>query len=374
MNNINEVVSFILEKTKKNAQNFGEKAPVSIVNGKYTFASNSDWRQGFWGGILNYCYILSGKKEYLEYADTQNRILRDRLYNTPQTLDHDIGFLYELTELTYYKLTGDKKSLKTAIDASDILVNRYNPKGKYIQAWDVWTFEPEFAQNNDRRIIIDCMFNLPLLFEVSKLTGDKKYYDVAYNHAETCRKTIVREDGTTFHTYLFDRDTGAPDRGETWQGYADDSCWSRGQSWAVTGFTMAYRYTKNEKFLETATLTADKFISLLEENYLPAWDFIFKGQDVVPDASAAAIAACGLLELAEYVDAKKGEFYKQAAEKMIESLWENCSSKGDDEYEALIKRCTGFFAKNSEVDTGIIYGDYYFVKAVTRLYGKEWIL
>lgn len=374
MNNINEIVSFILEKTKKNARNFGEKAPVSIVDGKYIFASNSDWRQGFWGGILNYCYLLSGDKEYLEYADKQSRILRDRLYNNPQTLDHDIGFLYTPTEYAKYKITGDEKSLLAAIDACDILIERYNRNGKYIQAWDEWPFEQEFSKNNPRRIIIDCMFNLPLLFEISKVTGNKKYYDVAYNHAETCRKTIVRPDGTTFHTYLFDSVTGEPERGETWQGYSDDSCWSRGQSWAVGGFTMAYRYTKDKNFLDTAILTSDKFISLLEENYLPAWDFIFKGQDVVPDASAAAIAACGLLELAEYVDAKKGEFYKRAAKKMIESLWKNCSSNGDDEYEALIKRCTGFFAKNSEVDTGIIYGDYYFVKAVTRLYGKDWIL
>lgn len=375
MNNINEIVEFILEKTKKNLYNFEGKTPVSTdENGKFRFASPGDWRLGFWGGILNYCYLLSGDKEFLDEAQKQNEILRKRLYDNPETLDHDTGFLYELTELTNYKLTGDKKSLQTAIDAADILIKRYNSKGKYIQAWDIWPFEPDFAQNNDRRIIIDCMFNLPFLFEISKITGDNKYYEVACNHAETCSKTIVRDDGTTYHTYLFDRETGKPDRGETWQGFSDDSCWSRGQAWAVGGFTMAYRYTKNENFLNTAIKTSDKFIELLEKDFIPAWDFKLRGEAVPTDASASCIAACGLLELSDYVDEKKGAFYKEAAEKLINALWEKLSSKDDENFEALIKGCTGFFRMNSEINAGIIYGDYYFVKAVSRIFGKEWIV
>lgn len=375
MSNIKEMVSFILEKTKKNMEKFGENTPVAVIDGRnFRYASIDDWRLGFWGGILNYCYVLSGEEKFLGYADIQEKKLKDKLYNHPQTLDHDIGFLYEPTALTKYYLKGDEESLRIAIDASDVLISRYNPKGKYIKAWNEWPTEPVFSKEHDRRIIIDCMFNLPLLFEISKITGDKKYYEVAYNHAETCRKTIVRKDGTTYHTFLFDRETGAPDKGETWQGYADESCWSRGQAWAVGGFTMAYRYTKDENFLKTAILTADKFIELLDDDFMPAWDFEFRNQGAVPDASASAITACGLLELCEYVDKEKGDFYRETARKLIDTLWEKCASKDDDSYEALIKRCTGFHRVNSEVDTGIIYGDYYFVKAVTRLYGKEWII
>lgn len=369
-----EMVSFILKKTEDNVKKFGDKCPCSVVNGKYEFASTNDWRLGFWGGILNYCYELSGEKIFFEGAKRQNEILRDRLYNHPETLDHDIGFLYAPTIFAEYKITGNKECLNTARDAADILIKRYNAKGKFIQAWDEWPFEKDFSKNNPRRMIIDCMFNLPLLFEISKETGDDKYAVVAESHADTCSRTIVREDGTTFHTYLFNPETGEPDRGETWQGYADDSCWSRGQAWAAGGFTMAYRYTKNEQFLKTAIKTSDKFIELLEGNYLPAWDFVFKGRNAALDASAAGIAACGLLELSEYVDKEKGAFYHDAAEKIVNALWTLCSSKNDDDYEALIKRCTGFFAKNSEVDTGIIYGDYYFVKAVVKLAGKKWFV
>lgn len=368
------MISFILEKTKANMERFGDKCPRSTVNGKYEFAGINDWRFGFWGGILNYCYELSGRAEFLDGAKRQNEILRGRLYNNPETLDHDIGFLYAPTLLAEYKITGNRDCLKTAKDAADILLKRYNAKGKFIQAWDEWPFEKEFSKNNPRRMIIDCMFNLPLLFEISKETGDGRYAAAAENHADTCSRTIVREDATTFHTYLFNLETGAPDRGETWQGYSDDSCWSRGQAWAVGGFTMAYRYTKNEHFLKTAERTADKFIELLDDNGLPAWDFVFKNQNAVPDASAAAIAACGLLELSEYVGAEKGKFYRSAAENMIDALWTLCSSKDDDACESLITRCTGFFPKASEVDTGIIYGDYYFVKAVVKLAGKKWFV
>ena len=375
MNKIKEMVDFILDKTDKNMRKFGENTPVAVIEGgKFRYASIDDWRLGFWGGILNYCYVLSNDDKYLEFADIQGDKLKKRLYEHKDTLDHDIGFLYEPTMLAKYYLTGDNESLRVAIDASDALIGRYNPVGKYIKAWNEWPSEPVFSKEHDRRIIIDCMFNLPLLFEISKITGERKYYDVAFNHAESCRKTIVREDGTTYHTFLFNRETGEPDKGETWQGYADESCWSRGQAWAVGGFTMAYRYTKDENFLKTAVLTADKFIELLDDDFMPAWDFEFRNKGAVYDASASAITACGLLELCDYVEKEKGDFYRGTAKKLIETLWEKCASKDDDNYEALIKHCTGFFRVNSEVDTGIIYADYYFVKAVALLYGKEWII
>lgn len=374
MISLSEIKEHIFGKTLALAKRAGDNTPISTDGKKYRFGGSGDWRLGFWPGILNYCYLMSNDKKYLDYAEVQRPKLIDRLYNHPETLDHDIGFLYAPTEFARYKITGSEESLKVCKDAADKLCERFNPKGKYIVAWPIWPFEQDFSKDNDRRIIIDCMFNLPLLFEMSKITGDTKYYDVANGHAESCMQTIVRPDGTTYHTYLFDRETGKPDRGQTWQGYSDSSCWSRGQAWAVGGFTMAYRYTGDRRYLDTAMKVSDKFVELLDDNFLPAWDFEFRGQGAVPDASAAAIAACGMLELATYCEGDKSAFYKESAEKLIEALWNNCSTKDDDDFEAIITGCTGFFRMNSEINTGIIYGDYYFVKAIAKLCGTEWFI
>lgn len=375
MNNLSQIKDYILKKTLENAERASGRLPVATdKDGRFTYGKIEDWRAGFWPGILNYCYLMSGDDRYLEYAESYHTAFVDRLYNKKETLDHDIGFLYIPTEYARYKIKGCSDSLKATIDAADSLLERYNEKGKYIVAWNVWENRGEFGKNNVRRMIIDCMMNLGILFEASELTGDNKYFEAAKNHGLTCMKTIVRPDFTTFHTYLFDMETGKPDKGETWQGHSDSSCWSRGQAWAVAGFTMAYRYTNEKAFLDTAIATADKFISFLDDNYLPAWDFVFRNTGAVPDASASGIAACGLLELSEYVTESKALFYKESAKKLIDSLWNNCILCNDENFEALVNRCTGFYDQDIDVDAGIIYGDYYFVKAIAKLCGAEWII
>ncbi len=371
--NLEKIKNYVLDKVRNNLAEFGDNTPTSVYEGAYRFANIADWRLGFWGGILHYCYLFSDDKVFLEGYEGQRPKLLTRLYEMPETLDHDMGFVYLPTEYARYKLSGDEESLQAVRAAADALALRYQEKGRFIRAWD-WDDGSDFAANNDKRLIIDCMFNLPLLFEAYRLFGDERYYEIACAHANTCAETIVREDGTTFHTYLIDPVTGERLKGETRQGLADDSCWSRGQAWAMGGFAMAYRYTKDAKMLETAVKTADVFVDSLEETLLPAWDFALKGTGAVYDTSAAAIACCALLELCDYVEAEKRAVYRLWAERMFEALWNIGAKEGMLNSPAIITHSTGFFSMDSEIDTGIIYGDYYFVKALAKFLGMEWFV
>lgn len=373
MDRINEIKEFILNKTLKNAEKFDDKLPTSTFENKYRFVDHCGWVGGFWTGILYYCYLLSDDKKYCEYADKSRHRFLDRLYKTPDTLDHDVGFLYLPSEYFRYKLCGKEESLKVTTDAANEFIKRYNEKGKFLRAWNVWIPGDAFCEANRGRIIIDCMYNLPLLFEASIITGDDTYRTIAEAHAITCMNSIVREDYTTFHSYLFNHETGEKIGGRTCQGLSDSSCWSRGQAWAIGGFAMAYKYTKNEDFLRVAIATADKFIEFNEDDYVPVWDFDLRGTDAPRDTSAGAIAACGMFEIADCLSGDKKHYYKEYAEKIVLSLCNNYTSVDDDEFEALLKHGVGHLPENSAVDEGLIYGDYYFVKAVLRMLGIETI-
>ncbi len=368
---LEEVKSFILERTLKMAEKAGNRLPCGTQNGIYHYKDDGGWTGGFNIGLLNYCYLLSGDSVYLEYADKPRFRLTDRLKRNTQSLDHDVGFLYLPSEYARYKLRGDNDGMKNTVLAAEWLCKRYNPNGRFIRAWNKWG-DNEFGRNNEGRIIIDCMYNLPILFITAKYTGDKKFYEIAENHAETCLNTIVRPNGTTYHTYVFDPKTGKPKFGQTFQGYADDSCWSRGQAWAVGGFAMAYAYTGRKEFLEASKKTAKVFLDNLEDNYLPKWDFSLKGRKDMPiDASAAVICSSGLLELSKLCENYEAMQYRAAAIRLAEAVWEHCALKNGEDSDGLITGCTGFYNENAEVNQNLIFGDYYFVETIAMLLGIE---
>src|SRR5690606_14617635 len=233
-------------------------------------------------------------------------------------------------------------------------------------------------------VIIDNMMNLDLLFYVSKLTGDPKYRNVAISHADKTMKYHFREDYSTYHVVDYDAKTGEVLHQQTNQGYSDNSTWSRGQAWAIYGYTLMYRETKDPKYLEHAKNVADFYINHpnLPEDKIPYWDFNveqegytpdwdYKGQNklnyIPRDASAAAITTSALFELSTFVEGEEKQKYFGAAEEMLKSL----SSK---EYLAepgtnsgfLLKHSVGSFPHNNEIDVPLIYADYYFLEALLR--------
>ena len=193
---------------------------------------------------------------------------------------------------------------------------------------------------------------------------------MAIQHALTTRQYHVRPDGSTYHVVDFDPESGAFVRGLTWQGYADESAWARGQAWGIYGFTMAYRETTDQRFLDTAQALAAFFLDHLPEDVVPYWDFHAPNvPDEERDASSGAIAASGLLELSTLVSPEDGARYRERAVALLIEL-------GSDRYltrglsnSALLLHSVGSRPGGMEVDVPIIYGDYYYVEALLRLRG-----
>jgi unsaturated chondroitin disaccharide hydrolase len=237
-----------------------------------------------------------------------------------------------------------------------------------IKSWDT---ERQTDSRKDWKypVIVDNLMNLELLFWTGSHGGDTSWARIAERHALTSAKAHVRDDGSTAHVALFDPATGALERTVTWQGYADGSAWSRGQAWAIHGFTASYRRTRRPELLAVAQRTADWFIAHLPADGVPYWDF---RDPSIPrserDASAAAIAASGLYDLARFGDVGAKDRYRAAADRILASLASSYvappSARG-----AILAHSTGARPAKSEVDVGIVYADYFFVEAMLRQRG-----
>jgi len=365
-----EAIDFILEKVDANIEIFKDGFPsAASVNGNYKIIENNDWTTSFWTGMLWLAYEVTGNKKYQNAAEKHLDSFQERLDKNICTDTHDLGFLYSLSCVSAYKLTGNERAKDIALKAADLLMLRYFEKAGIIQAWGDLS-DPE----QQGRMIIDCCMNLPLLYWASEITGDKKYYDAAHSHVKQAVKYIVRDDASTFHTYYMDVDTGKPRFGNTHQGYSDDSCWARGQAWAVYGFILSYTYTKDENLVDETKNVANYFLNRLPEDHVCYWDLIFTNGNEERDSSAAAIAACGLLETIKHLpltdESKK--VYENASMYMVKSLVENYTTANQTSNGVLAH---GVYHKPNMVgvDECNIWGDYYYFEALVRLV-KDWKL
>lgn len=331
----------------------------------------SVWTNSFWTGILWLVYEYTGNEKYKTEAQKHSESFRTRLdsYNNNTVEDaglchHDIGFLYSISTVADYKLTGSKRALETSLMAAELLSKRYIDKAKILQAWG------DMNDVNQRgRMIIDCNLNIPLLYFANEFMEDNRFYDMAYNHAKTACKYIIRPDASTFHTFHMDTETGEPRFGSTHQGFSDDSCWARGQAWGIMGFPISYQYTKDQEFLEKAKCLANYFLNRLPNDLICNWDLIFVKDDDQRDTSAAAIAAIGLLELAQNLtDEEDVKLYENACLHIAKSLSEKYLG---DNLEGILKSGVYFYRGNQGVDEYLIFGDYFFVELLLRLY-KNW--
>ncbi len=337
-------------------------------------ASNNEsiWTTSFWTGILWLMYEYTGNEKYMLEAKKHSESFReriDRYYNEDQNKaglnHHDLGFLYSLSTVADYKVTGSKRALETSLMAAKLLSNRYIDKAKILQAWGDMNDE-----NQRGRMIIDCNLNIPLLYFADQFEPDKQYYQMAYNHATTASQYIIREDASTYHTFHMDTETGKPRFGSTHQGYSDESCWARGQAWGIMGFPISYTYTKDKIFLEKAKCLANYFLNRLPKDKVCNWDLIFTEDDGQRDTSAAAIAAIGLLELSnslEETDELKKVYYNAclAITKALSQKYLGTNQEG------ILKSGVYFYHGNLGIEEYVIFGDYFFVELLMRLY-KDW--
>lgn len=333
----------------------------SIANWRYV--TYKDWTSGFWPGQLWYAY--EGTKDEKLKQEAERFTSQLLPLSQEPAFDHDLGFQVFNSYGHAYRLTGNEEYKKVVLRTADTLATLYNPQVGTILSWPRSVPNMEWPQHNT---IIDNMINLELLFWASKNGGTKGLYDIAVKHAETTMENHFRKDYTSYHAVVYDKDTGKRIKQVTHQGYADETMWARGQSWAIYGYTMVYRETKDEKFLDFAQKVTDVYLERLPEDLIPYWDFDAPGIPNEPrDASAAAVTASALLELATFVkDKTKAKHYRKVAEQMIESL-SSANYQSRDKNSALITHVTGHKPNGTEIDTSINYGDYYYIEALVRL-------
>ena len=329
-----------------------------------TIKTNSarGWISGFFPANIWFLYEYTRDPKWLDMARRRTAPL-DTLRRYTKT--HDLGFMVGCPCAAAYRLTGEEAYRQLLIDASDALLTRFSPAVGLIRSWDNKNGDP-----NPYRVIIDNMMNLEMLFTVSKLTGDKRYYDIAVCHADNTLKNHFRPDNSCFHIVCYDAETGRVTGQRGGQGYSAASAWSRGQSWALYGFTMCYRETGDPSYLDRAVKCAEYFINhpRLPEDLVPYWDYDAPGiPDEPRDASAAAISASALLELAKYAPGKEKSYYGTARKILTSLASDRYLIPAGKKCGFLIDHSVGSKPSGSQVDVPIIYGDYYFLEALLRL-------
>ena len=314
--------------------------------------------------MLWLAYEHTGDPKYRDLAKAHLSSFRERL-DRGDVHTHDLGFLFTLSCVAAYKLTGSEDAMRSALRAAELLALRYFEKGRIIQAW---------GQLEDRehrgRIIIDSVMNMPLLFWAGAITGDDNYCRIARNHLDQVTRHLVRDDGSTAHTCFVDPQTGELLRMSTHQGFSDESCWSRGQAWGVYGFSLGYSYTGERRFRDVSKKLADYFLARLPVDGICCWDMIFdEGAGEHKDSSAAAIAAAGMLALTRQLpsDDDDRERYHRAAREITKTLATEYVSTSPDEDGILLH---GVWDRPSGrgVDEFCIWGDYFYTEALMRLH------
>ena len=327
----------------------------------WKYARPGAWTSGFWPGILWYLYEDTGDESWKKAAEQVTATLIPVTREKAHT--HDTGFITMCSLGNGYRLTQSPIYREALHRAADYLTELYNPVVGSILSW------PEMVerQNWPHNTIIDNMMNLELLFWAAHYEGNLNAYEIAVKHAETTMKHGFRDDFTNYHVAVYDTTTGRFIKGVTHQGLSDDSMWARGQTWAIYGYTLMYRETKEAHFLDFARKVADVYLSRLPQDRIPYWDFKAGAQNpqAPRDASAAAISASALLELSGYVSGDDAQRYKDTAIAiLIELSSERYQSR--DKNSAFLLHSVGHMPNGYEIDASIIYADYYYLEALIR--------
>ena len=332
--------------------------PRSInPDGSLWVSNHKWWCSGFYPGSLWLVYEYTGDEEVKALAQKYQTPLEPIRFRKNH---HDVGFQLMCSYGNCLRLTGDKESEAIIKDGASSLATRFDPEVGCTRSWNSkkWTYA----------VIVDNMMNLELLLKGAELSGDESLKEIALTHSRATMKNHYREDFSSYHLVDYDPETGAVLGKQTVQGYADDSAWARGQAWGLYGYTMVYRFTKEQDMLDQAIAIAEYIIPRLPKDYVPFWDF--DAPDIpndVRDASSGSLIASALIELSTYVDAEKAARYLSVAENTLRELAsERYLANEGEQYGFILKHSTGSKPGNSEVDVPLTYADYYFLEALLR--------
>ena len=360
-----------VRKTRPNIKRLADepKSAALAVDGNYFdfkegFYEIGNWTSSFFTGMALLAWRETEDEFFLQQVLRLAPHYREKVFTRHRDTHHDLGFLYSLYSVALYKLTGDREHREVGLRAAEVLAQRFNEKGNFIRAWG----HMDTAEHHNMAII-DCLMNLPLLYWASQESGNPKFRGIAVRHADTALRNFVRPDGSVYHAYRFDLNTGQPLRGDTYGGCAVESHWARGAAWAIYGFALSHGYTRDPKYLDASLRLARKFIANLDEEAVPLWDFKpVPGAPLIRDASAASVAICGFQELLQ--DGVGDASLQEAIRRLLLRL---CS----EDYLNSDENCPGV-QKNGQVgapngmgrNAYTTWGDYFLMEALSRQLGK----
>jgi unsaturated chondroitin disaccharide hydrolase len=333
--------------------------PMYTVGGKWKHSGGTwtNWCEGFLGGQLWLLYEHTGDGWWREKAEHYSRLIEHR--KTDRNV-HDLGFLFWSTWKRWYDLTGDPSIQNVVIEAGRTLALRFKEKGQYLRSFVA-----------DNSLFIDIMMNVGIIFYAAQITDDPELLRKAIQHSLTTRRYLVRGDGSTAHEGIFDTDTGIFLRQTTHQGWREDSSWARGLAWALYGFGTVYHFTQDPRFLHTAEACANYYIEHTPDPGIPPNDWAEPNPARPYESSAAAIAASGLLQLARLTgNPAHAWLYRDYALRIVGTLTgPDFLAINTPGWEGILKHGTYHERKNLGVDESVMWGDYFFLEAVSKVHG-----
>lgn len=329
--------------------------------GKYVMAPSDWWTSGFIPGTLWYLFENSDDTTFKAAAINYTSRIEKEQYNTGT---HDLGFMLYCSFGNGYRLTADTSYKRIMITGAHSLSTRFRPAVGCIQSWGS-------SEKWQCPVIIDNMMNLEFLLWATQATGDSSFYKIALTHSDTTIKKHFRNDFSSYHVVNYDTITGKVISRQTAQGAADESAWARGQAWGLYGYTMMYRETKIQRYLDQAVGIANFILNHpnLPEDKVPYWDFNAPSIPNEPrDASSASVICSALIDLSKFVDADLSKKYMEVAEQQIKSLSSPAylAEKGTNG-GFILKHSVGSIPHGSEIDVPLTYADYYYVEALIKM-------
>jgi unsaturated chondroitin disaccharide hydrolase len=361
---LSETMEYSLRKVEHLEQNV-TSFPHITKNGKWLTHKDAHWTGGFWTGLLWINSLNSKKNVDQEIALKWAKKFKTRITDNKT---HDQGFIYGPSCIFGYNITGDKELRDYALAGANNLIDLYEERAGLVLAWD----EPGYEGN----AIVDTIMNVPILIWASKISNKPELTDLACKIADSININHVKGDGSVYHMVKWDEASFNIVERTTHQGYSSETCWSRGQAWALYGFAQMHRYSNKKHYLVTSEKLANYFWEHLDDWwYLPRWDFEFKNNENEPfDSAAASIAASGMLLLSQQLlnddQVESAKIWLDRGSMIVKSLSEHCLYTSIDEY-GIIEKATVDKPRESGINESTMYGDYYYVESLFRLTNRN---
>jgi unsaturated chondroitin disaccharide hydrolase len=356
-----QAVEFAAQQVYNLTEKHPDFFPMYTQNGKWKHDGEAwtNWCEGFLGGQMWLIYQHTDDPAWRERAIHYSNLVEHRKLDRNV---HDLGFLFWSTWKRWYDLDGDEAINEVIIQAGQTMGLRFKEKGQYLRSFVA-----------DDSLFIDIMMNVGIIFYAALQTDDEDLLHIANQHCLTSRRYLVRGDGSTSHEGLFNLETGEFIRQSTHQGWRDDSSWARGLAWSLYGFGTAFSFTGDVRYLQTAEACANFYIEHTPDHGVPPndWD---ESDPIRPfESSAAAIAASGLLNLAELSgDAARARLYHDYALQIIDTLTDPEFLAIDTPgWEGVLKHGAYHETRGLGVDESVMWGEYFFLEAVCKVLGDE---